>query len=90
MSKLDKLYDKALRAVVPRKKTDQWGNVRHAIRMIHPGYYGREDGSAEAVRYMAGEASWHGWIVRSTTQMNSMSDPISTKVEALEQLRIWK
>jgi hypothetical protein len=63
----------------------------NAIREIRPGYWERVDGSATAERFTLNDTngSWWGWIVRSTTERHSYSDPLRTKKEALDQLRAW-
>jgi hypothetical protein len=56
-----------------------------------PGVLVRDDGQVEAVRYHLSEgARFSGWIVRSTTDRWSFSDPISTKPEAVEVLLAWE
>lgn len=50
----------------------------------------RADGKVEAVRYSKGETGrWWGWIVRSTSNRYSYSDPIPTKKRAIEALLTW-
>lgn len=66
---------------------DKWGNVRNPIREVGPGSWIRTDGSAEAVRYT--EGPWRGWWIVRAIVDKSHSDPISTKIVALETLRIW-
>ena len=62
-----------------------------AIQVVRPGWWKRIDGSAEATRYTLNDTggSWWGWVVRSTTDRNSYSDPIRTKIKALKQLGTW-
>jgi hypothetical protein len=50
----------------------------------------RNDGEVEAVRFYKSEgAAFSGWIVRSIHDQYSVSDPIPTKAEAIEQLLGW-
>jgi len=50
----------------------------------------RDDQQVEAVRFYKSEgATFSGWIVRSTTDDYSVSDPIPTKAEAIEALLGW-
>lgn len=50
----------------------------------------RSDGEAEAVRYWKSEgATFSGWIVRSTHNSYSYSDPIPTQAEARRTLLTW-
>ena len=49
-----------------------------------PGQLTTLDGRFEAVRFTLKEgASFSGWIVRSTTNRNLYSDPISNKQDAI-------
>jgi hypothetical protein len=59
------------------------GNYR-AARIV------RDDGQAEARRFYKSEgAAFSGWIVSSTSDSYSYSDPIPTKAEAIEALLRW-
>lgn len=50
----------------------------------------RKDGKAEAERYRKCEgSSFSGWIVRSTTDQFSYSDPIQNKASAIKHLLEW-
>jgi hypothetical protein len=50
----------------------------------------RNDGKVEAERYMKCEgSSFSGWIVRSTTDQLSYSDPIPNKASAIKHLLEW-
>jgi hypothetical protein len=50
----------------------------------------RNDGRVEAQRYYKSEgASFSGWIVRSTTDRFSLSDPIPNKASAIKHLMEW-
>ena len=50
----------------------------------------RNDGKAEAERYRKSEgSSFSGWIVRSTTDQFSYSDPIPNKASAIKHLLEW-
>jgi hypothetical protein len=60
-------------------------------RQVRPGLLLRDDGQVEAVRfYLADGAAFSGWIVRSTTDQYSYSDPIPTKPEAIDALLGWQ
>jgi hypothetical protein len=60
-------------------------------RQDYPGKLIRDDGIVEALRYYQSEgAGFSGWIVRSTTDQYSYSDPIPTKPEAIEILLDWE
>jgi hypothetical protein len=51
----------------------------------------RNDGKVEAERYRKSEgSSFSGWIVRSTTDQFSYSDPIPVKVLAIKRLIEWE
>jgi len=51
----------------------------------------RNDGKVEAERYRKCEgSSFSGWIVRSTTDQFSYSDPIPNKASAIKHLLEWK
>lgn len=59
-------------------------------RQDRPGHLTRNDEQAEAVRYYKADgARFSGWIVRSTTDQYSYSDPVPTKPEAIELLLAW-
>ena len=50
----------------------------------------RNDGKVEAERYLKSEGSaFSGWIVRSTTDQFSYSDPIPNKAAAIKHLLEW-
>lgn len=50
----------------------------------------RNDGKVEAERYYKSEgSSFSGWVVRSTSDPFSYSDPIPNKKEAVHQLLQW-
>lgn len=56
----------------------------------HGGRLSRDDGLVEAVRYYRSDgASFSGWVIRSTYDSYSYSDPISNKTEAAECLLSW-
>lgn len=55
-----------------------------------PGWMTRSDGKAEAVRYWLRHGDgFSGWIVRSTVDRHSYSDPIPNKREAKAALLSW-
>lgn len=63
--------------------------TRKGYTVAGPGYLVRDDGKVEAVRYWAGRDGFAGWVVRSTSDRYSYSDPIPTKAEAVAALLAW-
>jgi hypothetical protein len=55
-----------------------------------PGRLVRADGKAEATRYYRSLGDYFdGWVVRSTSDRYSYSDPIPNKTQAIRTLLEW-
>lgn len=59
------------------------------IKDLGCGYLERSDGLADATRFYESRDGFSGWVVRSTVDALSYSDPVSNKRDAKALLLTW-